>query len=109
LTNVLEFLDKVSGCVNSGDSEDIIFLDFTKAFDKVSHRKLVLKLQAHGIEGKLLDRIIQCLNTRLQWVCVRGIVSDKIMVLSGVPKGSVLGPMSFFIFIDQKFDLEISR
>jgi len=51
LTNLLEFLDKVSLCVNSGDNVDIVFLDFAKAFDNVSHRKLLLKLQAHGIEG----------------------------------------------------------
>jgi len=99
LTNLLEFLDKVSGCVDSGNSVDIIFLDFAKLFDKVSYRKLVLMLQAHGSEGKLLDWIILWLNNRVERLCVRGIMSDWLMVLSGVPQGSVVGPILFFIFI----------
>jgi len=66
LTNLLEFLDKVSGCVNSDDSVDIIFLDFARTINKVFHRKLALKLQAHGIDGKLLDWIVQWLNNRVQ-------------------------------------------
>ena len=55
LTNLLEFLDRVTGCVDAGDSVDVIFLDFAKAFDKVPHRRLVSKLKAHGIQGKILD------------------------------------------------------
>ena len=50
LTNLLEFLDKVTGCIDTGDSVDVIFLDFAKAFDKVSHKRLLLKLKAHGID-----------------------------------------------------------
>ena len=55
MTNLFEFIEKVSGCVDSDDNVHIIFFDFAKVFDKVSHPKLVLKLQAHGIEGKLQD------------------------------------------------------
>jgi len=94
-TNLLEFLDKVSGCVDSGDNVDIVFLDFAKAFDKVSYWKLLLKLQAHGIEGKLLDWITQWLKNRVQRVRIRGIESDWLLALSGVPRGRCLARSYF--------------
>jgi len=96
----LEFLDKVTGCVDAGDGVDVIFLDFAKAFDKVPHERLVLKLKSHGIDGKLPDWITDWLSNRFQRVGIRGTVSDCIVVLSGVPQGSVLGPILFFIFIN---------
>ena len=57
LSNLLEFLDKVTGCIDDGDCVDVIFLDFAKAFDKVSHRRLILKLRAHHIDEKLINWI----------------------------------------------------
>jgi len=86
LTNLLEFLDKVTGCIDTGDSVDIIFLDFAKAFDKVSHKRLLLKLKAHGIDGKLNNWIAEWLRNRTQRVCIRGVMSDWLAVLSGVPQ-----------------------
>ena len=55
LTNRLEFLDKVTGCIDIGENVDIVFLDFAKAFDKVPHKRLILKMRSHGIRGKILD------------------------------------------------------
>jgi len=100
LTNLLEFFDKVTGCIDTGDSVDVIFLDLAKAFDKVSHKRLLLKLKAHGIDGKLNNWIAEWLRNRTQIVCIREVMSDWLAVLSGVPQGSILSPILFLIYIN---------
>jgi len=100
LTNLLTFLDKVTGCIDSGNSVDVVFLDFAKAFDKVPHSRLAAKLRSHGIDGKLLCWIMEWLKDRKQRVVIRGTLSDWISVLSGIPQGSVLGPILFLVYIN---------
>jgi ribonucleases P/MRP protein subunit RPP40 len=97
---MLECMYDWSRALELGHFCDIIYIDFAKAFDTVCHKKLLIKLEAMGIKGYLLNWIKSYLNDRSQQVIVDNTFSDSIPVISGVPQGSVLGPLLFLVYIN---------
>ena len=99
-TNLLECIYDWSLNLQNHAGTDIIYFDFKKAFDSVSHPKLLTKLNAYGISGLLLSWINAFLYGRSQSTIFNSCQSDLVPVISGVPQGSVLGPTLFLLYIN---------
>ena len=100
-TNLIEFQNKTTKWMDSGRSFDILYFDFEKAFDKVCHERLVMRLGQFGVSGKAREWLKDWLRGRRQRVRVNGELSEWEEVISSVIQGSVLGGTLFAIFVNE--------
>lgn len=99
-TNLTSFLHKINKSIDSNKQVDVIFTDFSKAFDRVDHGVLLRKLDAFGVSADLLKLSASYLEDRIMYIAVNGVESYEFVPHSGVPQGSNLGPLFFLCLIN---------
>ena len=100
LPNLFKYIHSLAKTLDSGGQTDVIYLDMAKAFDWVRHEKLMYKLEMLGFRNPLLAWIKDYLTNRRHRTLIEGIASDWKPVTSGVPQGSIIGPILFLVYVN---------
>ena len=98
ITQLLHAMKHCTKSLDDGNDVDIVYLDFCKAFDCVPHQCVLFNLKAYGISGNFFNLIMDFPSNSRQGVNVNGSCSDRSNNISGVPQGSVLGPLLFVVY-----------